>query len=317
MAESDILQTVVWVAFAILITIIIAYIVFHWYSYNYVYRLLGPITPPIHCSETQLVPYREQVYIPTQNGVYELPLATALIDICANTSRSNCDNLLPIPNPPGFTNQYRIVGSDPISGSKLMFAYIFWNVDLGQACIAFTGTEFKSVYQSDFQYQQVPPVLLNGYESGVLVHSGFYNIYTSIRGKLWEWYNENHHWITRLYITGHSLGGALSTLCGYDFGGNPNNHPLMIHYSFGAPRSGNLEYANIFAQRVPASIRVNNTEDIVPQLPMAQIEHYTYEQTIGNMPFTVSLGSTQRNHSKAYLDYLPQCANTVPCHATS
>lgn len=87
-------------------------------------------------------------------GVYEKPLAVALMDISTNTSISNCSNILPIPNPPnilpihnppGFTHQLRIEGIEPVDGSKLMFAYIFfWNRYLCHAAIAFTGTEFLS-----------------------------------------------------------------------------------------------------------------------------------------------------------------------------
>jgi len=268
------------------------------------------------CQNLGTVVYRSQVSIPYQNGVYEKSLALALLDIAFNVSNSNCQNILPLPNPPKFTQQLRIEGVQPISGDIVMFAYIFWDQTLQHACIAFTGTKFISEWQSDFQFEQVAPTVLNGYENGVLVHMGIYNIYLSIRDKLWNWWKSNQSWVKTLYITGHSLGGGLSTICSYDFAKVfTNNFP--VHYSFAAPRTGNPDYAQLFNDRLPTSIRVNNTEDLIPQLPLAQQKSYTYEQTGGNAPFTVSLGSLEENHIQAYQNYLPICPESVSCHVDS
>lgn len=272
------------------------------------------------------------------------------MDISTNVSISNCSNILPIPDPPGFTHQLRIEGLEPINGDKLMFAYIFWNRHLRHAAIAFTGTEFISEWQSDFEFEQVPPVVLNGYKEGVLVHSGFYEIYVAIRDQLWNWWNDKQKseevapkdWVRTLYITGHSLGGALSTICGYDFAevfldrdcnisaacnsrtctpDIPNEcgdlciaRSLPVHYSFAAPRSGNTVYASTFNQRLPTSIRINNTEDVIPQLPPATWEDYTYEQTGGSVPFTISLGSLREDHIQAYYYHLPECPQVARCN---
>ena len=54
-----------------------------------------------------------------------------------------------------------------------------------------------------------------------------------MRNTLWNWIGENK--ITTLFITGHSLGGALSTICAFDFA---DIKPIIIQYSFAAPRSG-------------------------------------------------------------------------------
>ncbi|CAH6418189.1 Class 3 lipase, partial [uncultured virus] len=284
--------------------------------------------------------YRRTVRIPYQNGTYERPLAIALVDISINTSEANCSNVLPLKNPPGFTKQLRVEGVDPISGNLLMFAYIFWSRKFCHAVISFTGTVFLSEWQSNFQYEQVAPTVLNGYQGGVLVHKGFYNIYLSIRDQLWNWWNSNP-WVQTLYITGHSLGGALSTICAYDFanvfasrGGcdsqvsnqtksdsnrdfqsqNAIDNVYPIHYSFAAPRSGNSTYARVFNRRLPTSLRINNTEDLIPQLPPATWRKWNYEQTGGNIPFTISLPTLSDDHIQAYIYHLPECAQVAPCH---
>jgi hypothetical protein len=325
-----------WSLVVFVVTVIIMTAIFYVMVMNWENDLLNSIIGQygLNCQTIPPVMYREAVYIPHQNGVYEQELGTALVDISYATSNANCENILPIPNPPGFTNQLRVIGNEPTNGQVLMFSYIFWNPSTGQAAISFTGTEFRSEWKSNFQFQQVPPTALNGYESGVLVHQGFYNIYLAIRDKLWNWWNDNRSWITTLYITGHSLGGALSTLCAYDFaevflstGGNNSRtclkdcngtkdctiKNLPIHYSIGAPRSGNPTYAQVFNQRLPTSIRINNTEDLAPQLPLATYSGWTYEHTAGNVPFTTSLGSLADDHNIAY-NNLPTCAEVAACH---
>lgn len=196
-------------------------------------------------------------------------------------------------------------------------------------------------WEADIDYAQVAPTVLNGYKDGVLVHEGFYNIYKSIRDILWTWWNKNSYWVKTLYITGHSLGGALSTICAYDFAEvfldrecginacnsrkcNPNIVDecgdeclimnLPIHYSFAAPRSGNSLYAQTFNERLPTSIRVNNSEDAVPQLPPASWLGYNYEHTGNNLPFTISLASLSEDHIQAYSQHLPECAQVAQCY---
>lgn len=333
-----------WSLIAVFVTIVICIIIFTLYIditiNDFINKYIGNVNS--FCDNPPPIVYREEVYIPYENGVYEKPLATALVDISTNTSNANCSSVLPIPNPPGFTHQLRVEGLEPINGNKVMFAYIFWNRRTCHAVISFTGTFFKSEWQSDFEFEQIPPTALNGYKDGVLIHKGFYDIYMSIRDQLWNWWTTNQSWVRTLYITGHSLGGALSTICGYDFAevffdkdcnvsaacnsltctpdiSNTCNDPciakfLPIHYSFAAPRSGNTTYARTFNQRLPTSLRINNTEDVVPDLPLSTWEGYTYEHTASNVPFTISLGSLRDNHIQAYYYHLPECPQVARCN---
>ena len=285
------------------------------------------------CQNSPKITYKYSVYIPVENGVYEKSLANALCEISQNTTKAECPNLLPLPNPPTFTNQLRVEGISPDNGNLTMYGYIFWNKKENKVIFVFSGTALLTQVYSDLDIKQVPPTLLNNYKEGVLVHSGFYNIYISIRNILWNWWNENKCWVKTFYITGHSLGGALSTICGYDFSnvfkdikcsnlcnshtGSNNIKNLPIHYSFAAPRSGNNLYASCFNKLLKTSIRVNNTEDIIPQLPPAKIKTFLYEQTTGNVPFTISLGSLVDNHTIAYANNLPLCSQVAPCYITT
>jgi len=260
----------------------------------------------VACQEAVTPSYTHTVTTPRVNGQYQQDLALALWQIDEAVSDSNCTKLLPIPTPPPFTHQLRLEVNDPSDCQLRMFAYIFWNQN-GQACFSFTGTFFAGQWLDDFHFRQVPATKLNGYECGVDVHTGFYQIYIRVRCELWKWWQTYDSSIRELYISGHSLGGALSTLCAFDFA---DVDAKLIHYSFAAPRSGNVKYSEVFDQRVPQSLRIYNTEDIVVAVPLATFEGVTYQHTSvesGSVPFTKSLGSIKDNHIKAYNNYMPKC----------
>lgn len=257
------------------------------------------------CATLPPITFTQSVFLPESPNLYSQPLATALSQVAYAVSAANCQGV-EVPNPPGFSNQMRVLAPEPTTGDQVLFAMIFWEGD--SAVIAFTGTEFVSEWRSDFEFQQVAPTGINNYQAGSLVHKGFYDIYLAVRDTLMSWWKANQ--VTNLFVTGHSLGGALSTICALDFAGTALN---LIHYSFAAPRSGNSMYAQTFNSLVHNTVRVNNTEDIIPQLPPATYQGWNYEQTGGNAPFTVSLSNLTDNHVVAYKDYLPVCPQVAGC----
>ncbi len=77
----------------------------------------------------------------------------------------------------------------------------------------------------------------------------------------------------KLLITGHSLGGNLATVYAsylwQEF--NKIKRPVsnINVITFAAPAAGNEAFANDFNKKFPASIRVENVNDIVPKFPSA------------------------------------------------
>ena len=258
------------------------------------------------CSLNFPLEYRENIYVPKENGVYEKKLATALLDTCFMTSSANCTAILPIANPPGFTNQLQINGIERVSQQNLFIGYIFWNELTGQVVFAFSGTETLAAWKADFRFHQVPPIELNGYVDGMLVHQGFYDVYMAVRSQLICWWNNNHQWVRHLFITGHSLGAAVSSLCAFDFNGVFKEHKKPIVYTFASPRVANVEFAKEFDRKMPHSINVVNVDDLIPSLVLAQLFNYTYE-TLGQLtPFIKSGGSLSYNHIDSYYYNLPE-----------
>ncbi|CAN0111908.1 unnamed protein product [Ectocarpus sp. 12 AP-2014] len=103
------------------------------------------------------------------------------------------------------------------------------------------------------------------------IHAGFKRAYVSVNGTLgavlgsaMEGKPEDWH----VYITGHSLGGALATLATLD---HCRRYPKakVTMYNFGSPRVGNKAFAKLYDSFVGDSFRVVNNLDVVARLPRA------------------------------------------------
>ncbi|CAH0522193.1 unnamed protein product [Peronospora belbahrii] len=99
------------------------------------------------------------------------------------------------------------------------------------------------------------------------VHRGFWTAYESVRDELKEVarliLDENPG--VSVYITGHSMGGALAVLAAYDLALNFSIKVSM--YNFGCPRVGNPTFRQHYDSCVSTSYRVVMDGDIVPGWP--------------------------------------------------
>ncbi|ETV85361.1 hypothetical protein, variant [Aphanomyces astaci] len=99
------------------------------------------------------------------------------------------------------------------------------------------------------------------------VHSGFWKAYAAVRSDLKETLRlllDDHPDLT-LYITGHSMGGALAVLAAYDCARQFNIAVCM--YNFGGPRVGNPAFVRQYNRAVPNSHRVVLDGDLVAGIP--------------------------------------------------
>jgi triacylglycerol lipase len=101
-------------------------------------------------------------------------------------------------------------------------------------------------------------------ESGAMMHSGFITAYFSVRDQIQDHIKAKQ--ITHVAVTGHSLGGALATLCAVDLQFNCADLAIEA-YTFGSPKVGNRGFEESFNRRVPNSYRFVAGMDIVPELP--------------------------------------------------
>ena len=247
---------------------------------------------------------------PKNRNAYDYELAKYLLASSLLVTQSNCRNIVPIPNPYQFNNQERIVIEYPSDGKKRMFATVFGNDNPRRIMIVFTGTFYLDEWISDFDFPLKEAKDLNNYKPGIKVHSGFYDIYMTIKQDLWDVINRWMTYDTEFYITGHSLGAALACIAAFDFA---NLKPL--HYSFASPRVGNVKFATTFNELIPNAFRIYNIEDVITEVPPPVIFNDIYKHVNNGIPFDVNLGTVASNHISSYILYLPRCIeNIAPCN---
>lgn len=107
-----------------------------------------------------------------------------------------------------------------------------------------------------------------------MVHTGFLECYHSIRNQfipaMQQLIQRN---FDKIYITGHSLGGAIGILAAIDLHYSLKLKNFQI-FTFGQPRIGDLKFAQFLNQTFPLIYRVTNQNDVVPRLPPRTLNYY-------------------------------------------
>lgn len=97
------------------------------------------------------------------------------------------------------------------------------------------------------------------------VHNGVMKMFQSLEPYLTECFLENN--IKVITFCGHSLGGSIATVAAAYYGSMFNNRKTISCHTFGAPKVGDKEFAQWFADSVNESIRVIIPGDLVTMLP--------------------------------------------------
>jgi hypothetical protein len=135
-----------------------------------------------------------------------------------------------------------------------------------QLFIVFRGTECEKDILTDINCFQEKTSL---YGDEFRVHDGFLKAYKSIREQLHTVPMtdfDNYDIVT----CGHSLGGALATLCGVYL---PIGNNKVYTITFGSPRVGNDKFVKVFNKRVTLYNRFVHDADLVPQVPKINYQH--------------------------------------------
>ena len=230
---------------------------------------------------------------------YNYQLALTLLNTSIRVTRSACTPSLPRVQLNGYTAT-RLDAADPYGqGKSRQFAQVFQNDQ--RVVVIFDGTMFKDEWLADFDFPQIAPQELGGYQRGMMVHTGFLRVYRAVRPQLLRLWRENTD--RELIIAGHSLGAAVSNLAALDL-----HQYQPIHYTYGCPRTGNRIWADTFNRLLPYSWRVYNAEDLITEVPPPIIFKWVYSHIGRPVTFDRNLGSVQDNHVTAYLQHLPERA---------
>jgi lipase (class 3) len=164
--------------------------------------------------------------------------------------------------------------------------------------LAFRGTSNLSDALSDALALQVDYDLI---PDGGMVSGGFLGVYegtdsfpveADILSKLDELLMTGDY--ENLYITGHSLGGALAALAFPDLSQNASA-PNVFMYSFAGPAVGNSDFISAYEGEYGinrVSWRIVNTNDLVPKLPPLGLDcpDFMYGHVSGEYQITFGVG---------------------------
>ncbi|HZT49279.1 MAG TPA: lipase family protein [Hyphomicrobiaceae bacterium] len=141
--------------------------------------------------------------------------------------------------------------------------------------VAFRGTASRSDIRTDIQARlNVARVAVDG--RPVRVHSGFYCAFRKVEARLRDLLLAQDP-AKAIYLTGHSLGGALALVAAAAFGGNDRlGDRIAAVYTYGAPRVGGRDFPDIV--KAP-HYRVVNSGDVVPLVPPNWLTGYVHTGT--------------------------------------
>jgi predicted lipase len=186
-------------------------------------------------------------------------LALFLIGACHQTYKQYEDAAGRFIVPAGFRYLTSFTAA-AYGNSTEIFGFIIESDD--NIVIAFRGTTSTADTISDLIARQIPfPWLSNGGQT----HRGFTEIYETARIQIITALtkcNPNK----KLIITGHSLGGALATLCALDPAYNSKFSPPIV-YTYGAPRVGDPTFAAAYNQKIAFNHRIVIESDLIPLIP--------------------------------------------------
>lgn len=134
--------------------------------------------------------------------------------------------------------------------------------------VAFRGTEFRATWakfvadlaHTDLDIGMVP---VTRFGAGVEVHGGFWKAFRQVSEDVLSAVRDQGSSRTRLWVTGHSLGGAQAVLVARSL--REKGVPVQGLYTFGAPRVGNQAFKeNLGIRNVQ---RYVYALDLVPMMP--------------------------------------------------
>ncbi len=127
----------------------------------------------------------------------------------------------------------------------------------GYRVLAFRGTQpdVRSDWATDLRF------MFKSWQGESRVHGGFRTAWFAVRDAVSSAVAELEPQLP-LYVTGHSLGGALAVLATYDL---PDDE-LAACYTFGCPRVGDIDFN---ASRKTPTYQVINACDLVPRVPFS------------------------------------------------
>lgn len=228
--------------------------------------------------------------------------ARELLNIDFGVSAWSANNS-PLPKIDKFDLIKTFKGYDTYGMIYRNFAVFYYSKFLNMGIISFSGTEYTSEWIDDLDFRQTNPISITN-DNKIFTHIQFYKIYDSLRNDLIQTIKDTINENTILICTGHSLGGAIASICYIDIICN-NIVKNRTLYTFGSPRAGNIEFANIINKENTA-FRIVNSADLTPTVPLPVLSSNIYCHFNNCISFSINGGNYIYNHGGAYTSFLQE-----------
>lgn len=167
----------------------------------------------------------------------------------------------------------------------------------GQAFILFRGTQYLADWLTNLN------VIHSKSCFNEFVHDGFNTAFTSMKPQLTSFLSIiQGQGVHAVHCIGHSLGGAIATLCGEWIKAAYKIRPYV--YSFGSPRVGFDGFARACTREIGSSriFRAYHKTDIVPCIPIWPYVHTPNDGTEYYLPSPGLLPGAEYHDMRHYKD---------------
>ncbi|KAG8721077.1 hypothetical protein FRC11_002994, partial [Ceratobasidium sp. 423] len=184
---------------------------------------------------------------------------------CSGTANWSCRACKRVP---GFVPY--VTGGN---GNNVPYWYVGWWPSGSSVVVAHEGTDptkFLSLLtDANAFFGDLSKTLFPGVTSAVQVHSGFRDAHaasaSAVLAAVKKVLAEKSS--NKVTLVGHSLGGAIATLDALYLKLNLPSTTTIKAVTYGQPRVGNQEFANLIDQKITDFSRITNIEDVIPIVP--------------------------------------------------
>jgi triacylglycerol lipase len=141
--------------------------------------------------------------------------------------------------------------------------------------LGFRGTEATSIKDIRSDVKATIKIC----ESGGKIHTGFDDAFSQVAVEIQQFLNQEEFKDKPLFITGHSLGGALATVAAKKLS---HRGGIASCYTFGSPRVGNVDWSTGIKTPI---YRIVNAVDPVTMLPPSGVTIELSSWVLGFIPY--------------------------------
>lgn len=156
------------------------------------------------------------------------------------------------------------------------FGFVAHQAETATWLVAFRGS--KTIWDWVYDGETIPTPFLPDPSAG-FVHLGFQLVYHHVRDSVVKLLRARRDECEQIWVTGHSLGGALAVLAASDILTSTGVKCAPGLYTFAGPRAVAPDFAKHFDGCIPECHRVVNFMDVVPQLPPPLVFEHVGRET--------------------------------------